>query len=197
MKTIRYLGLLCVSLAMFALAAGGTTPANAGALCDPLADATPGLQGLCVAMCEAQGCEAEYDTNTGEVVFNPSCSPSSDELLENYIAIAGPDDPIMPCVQVACPCWTETELDDIAERSRAFCMVGKDFSGLFGASADSRGDEHAIVSDDDKDGRVCSSKEQTPYDSRWRSLDDGAYDYCQATVRAEIDSRKMACYQLD
>jgi hypothetical protein len=212
MKTLRFSGLVCVALAMFVLPAAaqtpdGVTPANEG-ICDPLADATPGLQGLCVAMCEAQACEAELDTNTGKVVYNPSCSPASDQLFRNYNKIvkrnvekaAAEDrvDPPMPCVKVACPCWTEIELDDIAERPGASCYGGKPddtFSGIFGASADGGGGEHAYVTDDSNMGLVCTSLERTPYTNRpARSIGKEAFASCTESIRVETDSRKMTCY---
>lgn len=84
-------------------------------MCDDLADKTPGLQGLCVAMCEAQACEAEINEWTGEVDFGPGCNPSSDELLANYNNLKTRDDPDMPCVkQMPCPCWSEEEIAEIA-----------------------------------------------------------------------------------
>ena len=202
MKTTGFPGLVCVALAIFALPAaaqapGQTTPATSG-LCDGLADKTPGLQGLCVAMCEAQACEAELDTNTGKVVYDPSCSPASDELFRNYNKIADPlSDPPMPCVKVACPCWTEIELDDIAERPGASCYGGKPgdtFSGIFGASADGGGGEHAYVTDDSYMGLVCTSLEKTPYTNRpARSIGKEAFASCTESIRVETDSRNMTC----
>lgn len=84
---------------------------NAG-VCDELADATPGLQGLCVAFCESQDCVPDM------TLENPleNCSASARRLLDNYRAKQGAGDPDMPCVKQPdtspeCPCWTITELD--------------------------------------------------------------------------------------
>ena len=191
MKTTRFLSLLCVSLAMFALpAAAQTTPANAG-ICDPLADATPGLQGLCVAMCEAQACEAEFDTNTGEVVFNPSCSPASDELLANYNRLADFEkkdpDPSMPCVKVACPCWTQAELEDIGGVGTDSCIGGENWTYLQSGTVDKGVWEYAIAS-----GNACASSEAGFSGSRSVSgLSADKYGTCLKTITDACTARGL------
>ena len=119
----------------------GLTPANED-VCDELIGATPGLYGLCVGFCEAQDCEANYDFASGEVTFDPSCKPSSNRLLENYNKRAQPGDPPMPCVNVVeaeCRCWTQSELEQVADNVTEFCgapllgfdavLIGIDGSG--------------------------------------------------------------------
>lgn len=188
MKTTRFSGLVCVALAMFALPAaaqapGQSTPATMG-LCDGLADATPGLQGLCVAMCEAQACEAEINPDTGEVEFGPSCQPSSDKLLANYNKRAGPADPPMPCVKVACPCWTQAELEDIGGIGEDICIgvigeEGREDWAFFQAGAADRGvREYAVAS-----GLACASNDAGFSGSRFvGGLSADEYGVCVKTV---------------
>ena len=70
------------------------TSSNSG-VCDPLADATPGLEYLCIAFCELQDCQLDYSLD------NPfqNCSKSSERLLARYEARRGAGDPDMPCLQ--------------------------------------------------------------------------------------------------
>lgn len=124
MKTKHFLGIVCVSLLAFALPAAAQngrqgTPATMNG-CDALANATPGLQGLCVALCEAQACDAEVieiDANGNEVVeYGPGCEPSAPRLLANYrnLAKRNANNPPRPfCVTIACPCWTREQLTAI------------------------------------------------------------------------------------
>ncbi len=197
MKTTRFLGLLCVSLAMFALpataqAAGQSTPATMG-LCDDLADATPGLQGLCVAMCEAQACEPEISPD-GTVDFGASCGPSAPQLLENYNEIvkrnvekaAAEDrvDPSMPCVKVACPCWTEAELEDIggAENDQCIGVVsvidGEGWAYLQAGATDRGVREYANASY----GECASNEAGFSGNRSVRGLSADAYGACLKTV---------------
>jgi hypothetical protein len=175
MVRIVYPGLVCIALAAFALPAAaqgtpdGITPANE-TVCDGLKGGTPGLYGTCVALCEAQDCQAEYNTNTGLVEYDSSCSPSSDQLFNNYLKIYEKrGDPtnlkepaVPPCVQIACPCWTEQELDNIAGPNASFAGGGPSDSWamLSGPSTDGPGWEWALTSDDTFRGYMCSSIEQ-------------------------------------
>lgn len=193
MKTTGFTGLLCIALAAFALPAAaqtpdGITPANEG-ICDPLADATPGLQGLCIAMCEAQDCEPELNPITNEVEFNPSCSPASKQLLANYNKIATASDPAMPCVKVSCPCWTETELDGIGGQSTDICTLYNNDTGLSGASTDGGGWEWARVSVDLKYGPICSSFQTNPETFREKPVSSDAFKVCQQSIVDECESR--------
>lgn len=195
MKMSRFSGFLCISLAMFALpAAAQTTPATSG-LCDPLAAATPGLQGLCVAMCEAQACEGELNPSTGEVTFDPSCSPASKQLYANYNQIASLEDPTMPCVKVACPCWTESELDNIGGGmyntpsgpvTSDMCNLGDTYSELSGTSTDGGGGEQAFVSNS------CVSIQQNPFTYRYLSVNEEELSVCQESLVKECTARGLA-----
>jgi len=195
MKTTGLSGLLCIALAAFALPAAaqtpdGITPANEG-ICDPLADATPGLQGLCIAMCEAQDCEAELNPFTGEVEFARNCSPSSKQLLANYDKIATVSDPAMPCVKVPCPCWTATELEDIGGKSTDICTLYDNDTGLSGASTDGGGWEWARVSVDLKYGQMCDFSQADPPITRTEySIGAAAFAVCKKTIEDECKARK-------
>jgi len=86
---------------------------NSG-VCDGLADATPGLQQLCVAFCELQDCRPDFSLE------NPyeNCSASSTAVLDSYQTRRGAGDPDMPCVQqpdesAECPCWSRNELAEL------------------------------------------------------------------------------------
>ena len=197
MKMMRLLGVLCISSAAFAMPAAAAnadkeTPATSG-LCDDLADATPGLQGLCVAMCEAQTCEAEYNPDTGEIQFAPSCRPDAPRLLENYNRLKDKDktdnDPDMPCVQVACPCWTQAELGGI----------GGD--GTDGTDVCYGGIEEGYAQLEYRNGiwevanasyNSCLGDAASFSGFRYQgSLDDAQYDTCVKTVVKECQSRGL------
>jgi len=195
MKTTGFSGLVCVVLAMFALPAtaqtpDGMTPAEEG-MCDVLSDATPGLYGLCVGMCEAQDCEAEINPSTGLVDFNPSCNPSSEQLLANYNKLRGPTDPRMPCVKTACPCWTEAEIDKIAGSQYDSCLLGESYSGLFGASTDGGGWEVAYALDDRRNGLMCISFQTNPSIDREQTISADDFSVCQQSVIDECISRGL------
>lgn len=195
MKTTRFPGLVFAAFAMFALPAaaqtpGKTTPASEP-MCDTLVDATPGLYGLCVAMCEAQHCVAEYNPFTQQVDFDSSCSPSSDQLLANYMKLADPskDPPLPPCVQIPCSCWTEAEIDKIGGSQSGsvtndFCFLGDSFSGLF------NGLESAYTLYDEAHGFMCVMTETNPPTERTQyNLSTTEFNVCQQSVRDECASR--------
>ena len=191
MKTTCLSGLVCVALAIFALPAaaqapGQSTPATMG-LCDGLADATPGLQGLCVAMCEAQACEAEINPDTYEVEFGPSCKPSSEQLLANYNKRMGPADPPMPCVKVACPCWTQAELEDIGGIGIDSCIGGENWMYLQSGAADRGVWEYATAS-----GGACASNVAGLSQSRFvRGLSADEFAVCLKTVTDQCTARGL------
>ncbi len=197
MKTTHFTGLVCVALAMFALPAAaqardGMTPAK-NTMCDPLADATPGLYGLCVAMCEAQACEATLDPDTGEVTFDESCNPSAERILANYNKKASPSDPQMPCVTIACPCWSEPGIDNIGGGRNGgsasdTCMVRDSFAGLFGPSADGGGTELAYAYAD-----RCVSVQTNPYTFKEKPVGAEESATCRESVIDEIASRGLRC----
>ena len=83
----------------------GVTPAGED-VCDELLSATPGLYGLCVAFCEAQDCEPDFQAADPFA----ECRPSNPRLLRVYDRKKGPTDPDMPCMQAGCPCFSEEEL---------------------------------------------------------------------------------------
>ena len=156
MKKLFILTMLVTAIAAFAVAApataqtpDGETPANEG-VCDVLIGSTPGLYGLCVAFCEAQDCEATYDPATDEVTFDPDCKPSNPKILENYNRRMKSEDIDMPCINFAvseCPCWTEEELDEIADGYTLYCklMVGTDGWYLGGYDQATQGYDIALV----------------------------------------------------
>lgn len=107
--------------------------ANAGVntdrgVCDGLRDATPGLHGLCVAYCEAQG--------LGDAVKAES-KKSSLSLLLAYERKRGPEDPDMPCMESSpnrgtppptaqCGCWTVDDLRTALPNPSA-CVTNGDY----------------------------------------------------------------------
>ena len=198
MKMSGLSGLVCVALAIFALPAAaqtpdGMTPAEEG-MCDVLNDATPGLKGLCVAMCEAQDCEAELNPDTGAVEFNPSCNPSSERLLANYNRKKVPEDPRMPCVQVACPCWTEAEMENIAGGVLDQCFVGDTWSQLLGNSTE-KGFEMASAEDHFRKGLRCNTSQSNSSIERERSFSSDeydVYDVCRQSVIDQCIARGLA-----
>jgi hypothetical protein len=108
---------------------------NSG-VCDELADATDGLQELCVAFCELQDCSPDF------TLENPyeNCSASSVEALAAYESKRGAGDPDMPCVKqpdtsMECPCWTVNELtelrDPLATDTFAVCFTNASSDGRF------------------------------------------------------------------
>jgi len=106
-------GLMVVSGNSIASTPDGETPANEG-VCDILIGATPGLYGLCNAYCEAQ------DLDSFEKM------PPRRKILENYNKKKTVDDPIMPCIQEGCPCWSDTELAFIGGDGMAVCIPGNE-----------------------------------------------------------------------
>lgn len=193
MKTKHILGILCVSWAVFALPAAAqngrqATPATSG-ICDGLADATPGLQGLCVAMCEAQGCEAELNPDTGQVEFGRSCEPSAERLLANYNRLAGPGDPSMPCVKVACPCWTQAELQSVGGFDGDKCRSLSGTLMLQGGSAD-RGIGEFASTFEFGTFRQCASLE-FDFNRNVSGLSSEAMENCTRTLRDECTARGL------
>jgi len=94
-------------------------------VCDGLKQgASPGLYGLCLALCEAQDCVPDYTQP------NPfaSCTPSSSRILDLYNERKGPNDPGMPCVEQTsgCPCFSAEDLEGIPTPYRQ-CLIDYDF----------------------------------------------------------------------
>jgi hypothetical protein len=115
-----------------------TWAANEG-VCDALVDQTPGLYGLCVAFW-AQSCELDFNAD------NPfeDCNAGASKLLFLYEKKAGAGDPPMPGIPAPCPCWSEGELDPLAEGEANFCGVSnRGITGISGYSVmGSRAFEH-------------------------------------------------------
>lgn len=211
MTTKYILAPLWVSVAMFAVPASaqtpdGMTPAVEGpSMCDPLANATPGLQGLCVAMCEAQDCEATMEDEVQEdgtvktvVNFSPSCNNSAKQILANYDKLAnydpekGPVDPPMPCVQVACPCWASDEIENIAdENDQCFVYESLGFAWLYG-NGTGGGREQALVADEGPNGLTCVGQEANPETyTHKRNISEPAYSTCKKSVVDECRRRQL------
>lgn len=205
MRTRRVLGPLWVSLMIFALPAAAQTPddktpAEEG-ICDPLANATPGLQGLCVAMCEAQDCEAtmqevvlEDGTVETTVSFSPSCNASAPQILENYNKIKDrdetDDDPLMPCVQVACPCWAADEIENIADDNDQ-CVVYENwgFAWLYGNGA-AGGREQAFISQESNGTCVGQQADPEIFIEKGK-IGSAAYATCKKSVLDECRRRGL------
>jgi hypothetical protein len=92
---------LTISSPGFSQTPDGETPANEG-VCDSLQGGSPGLYGLCNAYCEAQDLDS-FDKE-----------PPRTKILANYRKKMKAGDPDMPCVQIACPCWSAEELGAIS-----------------------------------------------------------------------------------
>lgn len=99
-----------VGLCLFACIGLASAQANHGA-CQGLETAAPGLYGLCIAVCEAHGCEPDFNQ------LDPfaGCSPSDPTLVDRYEALRGSADPPLPCVveEGGCPCFTQEMVDAI------------------------------------------------------------------------------------
>ena len=170
----------------------GETPANED-VCDVLIGGTPGLYGLCVGFCEAQDCEATFDPATNEITFDSSCKPSSDKLLTNYNKRAQPGDPPMPCLNVVeaeCPCWTEPELDLIADLATFGCGAIFDFDAfLFGLDGATVSAEAAAADADGFGAPSCFYQEQTPLTVRVINVDLDQLLTCIASIEDECAMR--------
>lgn len=166
----------------------GETPANEG-VCDHLLGLTPGLYGLCVAFCEAVDCEATYDPATGEVTFDPSCKPSSPKVLEKYNARKAAGDPAMPCVKTSCPCWTDAELDEIADGVTFSCEAVGTVAIVFGLDAQTDMQDFAAVSLTGSVPQLCVYNEQTPGLFRFEEIGFSQRDVCVQSILAECDDR--------
>lgn len=205
MRTRRVLGPLWVSLMIMAVPAAAQTPNSATpaaeSICDPLANATPGLQGLCVAMCEAQACVATLEeevqadgTVQTAVKFSPSCNPSTPQILENYNKIKDrdptDDDPEMPCLQVACPCWAADDIGEVADQFDT-CVGGAEWAMLYGSDTKG-GTEFSYTGEDAVAGFACSSLQQAPVTSKSKApISKAGYTTCRKSVIRECRARGL------
>ena len=206
MKSLVYSRTILLSLATVLLVAlaspvtyaqtpDGETPVNEG-VCDELISFTPGLYGLCVAFCEAQDCEATFDPGTGEVIFDPSCSPSSPKILANYNKRKTLTDLPMPCINIVqdeCPCWTPQELDAIADGTTDFCQDDNFFYASMEGTDAATGSTDLVVADYGGllflDETFCFYFEQSPPTSRFLSIPQEQADACRAAVNTECAAR--------
>ena len=103
--------LLCIAtLPVVAQTPDGDTPAEE-VVCDQLLYSTPGLYGLCVAYCEAQDLN-DIDFNAMNPEKIRKAAPNRN-ILKNYRKKMLPGDPDMPCLKVPCPCWDESDLENV------------------------------------------------------------------------------------
>ena len=70
---------MTMALSLLAASTAMAAQPNEG-VCDELIDATPGLYGLCIAFCEAQDCQPDYELDDSY----ENCTPSSPKLLARY-----------------------------------------------------------------------------------------------------------------
>ncbi len=197
MKWMRLLGYLCVSSALLALAPAaqardGLTPAEE-TMCDPLADATPGLYGICVAICEAQRCVGIYDGD--QVTFDPGCKPSAESLFDNYQKKATLGDPPLPCVKPACPCWSESEIDAIGGLENGSgtldsCRASSTNDSVFmnGFATEGSGQELAYALETGA-GLRCIRMEMSPFTWEDKTIDAEAFRTCRDSVLAQCQTR--------
>lgn len=198
MKTARFLGIPCAALALFALPAaaqtGGLTPAT-NDTCDFLADDNPGLYGVCVALCEAQNCEGTLNPD-GTVTFDDTCEPSADELLRNYVRLArGSEEELPPCIEPACPCFSEIEINNIGGytfNGESFdrCSAGPNSATLRGYSTDGNpSGEQARALNSRFAGRICIGQESNPPFYRQQPVSDPEYAKCRESIIEECAAR--------
>lgn len=184
---------------MFGLSAAASAKEG---MCDYLAGERPGLQGLCVALCEAQTCTGIYDPVAEKVKFDRGCDQSAERLYVNFRNLAGEDGPHLACIRYPCPCWAESEIDEIGGRKGNpalddRCTVGKSFAQLFGFDTTvNNGVELASTIKFDSGGAVCSSMRQTPsdkanpLDNRSRvPLTAGQFQDCKKSIVDECTER--------
>jgi hypothetical protein len=174
----------------------GETPANEG-VCDDVFYASPGLYGLCVAFCEAQDCEATMDPATGEVEYANGCRTSSPNILANYNSRKSPGDPSMPCVNETenqCPCWTESELDVIADGATFTCGPTSDnFAWVLGADLGTGQLDQVVANAGNGPGDGdCYYQEQTDsLITRLMGISDEEVEVCRQSIISECTDRGL------
>ena len=94
---------VAIPLTVSAQTPDGETPAEE-TVCDGLRDNSPGLYGLCVAMCEAQ----DMDQSNPDNVFAALTSAPNFKLLKKYRNRMKPGDPDLPCLPITCPIAEKT-----------------------------------------------------------------------------------------
>jgi hypothetical protein len=184
-KSLMPMGL---TVALVALASSGAYAQNQG-VCEVLHGTTKGLYGLCVAFCEAQDCTPIID-ETGALTFPKNCRPSSTKTLAKYRARQQPGDPDMPCIVGPCPCWTEDEIDLVADGDLRFCQDAPTLTILQGEDAVavlSTELAAAVINDSTTN---CTYWERTPAEIyRYQAVDEDQYAACRESVKAECGDR--------
>jgi len=183
--TLTHAGLLVV-LSLLVGSAAYAEP-NEG-VCDVLKDYPKGLYGLCVAFCEAQDCVATFDEATQTLVFPKNCVPSSAATLAKYESRrVGTDAPPMPCINDGCPCWSETEMDVVADGRVDYCQDSMVQSVIWGRDlSTSNVDYAAVIIDPDM---RCAYLEQTPLTPRYMSVTEDQYLLCRNSIKYECENR--------
>jgi len=185
MRTLTHAGLLVV-LSLLVGSAAYAEP-NVG-VCDVLQSYPKGLYGLCVAFCEAQDCVATFDEATQTLVFPKNCTPSSASTLAKYESRrVGTDAPPMPCINDGCPCWSEAEMDAVADGRLDFCEDSMIQSVIWGRDLSTNNVDYAAVAID-PDMR-CAYLEQTPLTSRYMSVTEEQYLLCRNSIKYECENR--------
>jgi hypothetical protein len=160
-------------------------------ICDVLhGSTTKGLYGLCVAYCEAQDCQPTIDETTGELTFGKNCGPSSAKTLAKYNSRLEPGDTPMPCVNPAvgeCPCWTEAEIDEVADLSVHTCQDSPTLTVLWGRDSTENLDYAGVQIDT---STQCYYLEQSPTQIlRYQAVDEAAYTACRLSTVSECIDR--------
>ena len=159
-------------------------------VCDELKGLGKGLHGLCVAFCEAQDCIATFDPDLNELIFPKNCVPSSEKTLARYNARKGESDPPMPCVIEGCPCWSEAEIDLVADGVTQGCVDEPSFTVLIGLDGTVGGQEAAGTK---IDGSLlqCFYQERTPEPGiiRFLPIDSDEHGFCDELVKIECNNR--------
>jgi hypothetical protein len=157
-------------------------PAGEG-VCDSLKGGTPGLYGLCVAFCEAQGLGGPGEGEEVQSAFS---------LLTAYENKRGPEDPGMPCLveqpqqlppppEAECPCWTVETLR-LALPQPTGCQAGSGYVAM--SQEASTGTSIAMMQfPETQFSRVCQLQDgiSGSVESKFiMNLDDVAVEGCQS-----------------
>lgn len=158
-------------------------PPAGGGVCDSLKGGTPGLYGLCVAFCEAQGLGDPDAAGEKQSAFS---------LLTAYESRRSPEDPEMPCLveqvqqlppppQAECPCWTVETLR-LALPQPTGCQTGSEYLAMSQESA--TGTSIAMMQFPEiQFSRVCQLQDgiNGSVESKFiMNLDDTAVEGCQS-----------------
>lgn len=160
-------------------------PPPAGTICDELKGGTPGLYGLCVAYCGAQGL-SEPEAGGKQSAFS---------LLRAYERKRGPVDPDMPCVAdgpnepppplaAQCPCWNSQALMDSVPDPTS-CFAGADYMSVFQEDSTGSGISAQLGFPVLITARYCSINfDVAPYDKKAfdTGLDDASVEGCRALL---------------